>query len=186
MRTRRNGSEATREPRDETGHRGVEADDVEHARVVRVGDGESRRRHGHHDEPGVDAAALPVAAQRLVRVDLAGPGLVVGVDHEGVDLQALLGGVEHGQGAVRAAEGHGVHHGQGVVEATARRDAQGLDAVDGSTLPGEGVGRRARLGGQLHQGQGRRRLAGGDRLISSLPTLSLIYLPARSKYVLLS
>ena len=40
---------------DQLRRRGVEADDVEHARVVRVGDREAVRDHADHDQPGVDA-----------------------------------------------------------------------------------------------------------------------------------
>ena len=43
--------------------------------------------------------------QRLDRVDLAGPGLAVGQDDEGVDLELALGRVQHRQGAVGPAEG---------------------------------------------------------------------------------
>ena len=43
-------------------------------------------------------------AQRLVRVHAAGPGLVVGVDHERVDLDLVRDRPQHRQRAVGAAE----------------------------------------------------------------------------------
>src|SRR6476646_3661517 len=49
---------AAGEPADHLRCRGVEPDDVEHAGVVRVGDGEAVRDHSDHDQPCRDAGAL--------------------------------------------------------------------------------------------------------------------------------
>ena len=48
---------------DQLRRRGVEADDVEHARVVRVGDREAVRDHADHDQPRVDARRAAVVAR---------------------------------------------------------------------------------------------------------------------------
>src|SRR5438132_1637187 len=59
---------------DELRRRGVEADDVEHPRVVRVGDREAVRDHADHDQPCLDAGGVAVVAERLSRMDVARPG----------------------------------------------------------------------------------------------------------------
>src|SRR6266542_5364508 len=60
---------------DELRRRGVEADDVEHPRVVRVSDREAVRDHADHDQPRLDSRRVAVVAQSLSRVDVACPGL---------------------------------------------------------------------------------------------------------------
>src|SRR5258708_25419128 len=70
---------ATDKVRDYGGCRGVEADNIQHSRVVRVGDGELVRHHAHHNELRRDAGLCPVFLQRLYRMDFPGPSFAVGV-----------------------------------------------------------------------------------------------------------
>jgi hypothetical protein len=78
---------AAREVEDQLRRRGVEADDVEHPRIRGISDRELVRNHPANDQPGADPRRLPVVLQRLRLVDPAGPGLAVGEDREGVELQ---------------------------------------------------------------------------------------------------
>src|SRR6478735_9072058 len=77
---------AASEVGDQLRRRRVEADDVEHPRVVRVSDREAVRDHADHDQPCVDSRRMAVVAERLGRVNVSRPGLRVGVDDERVDL----------------------------------------------------------------------------------------------------
>ena len=57
--------------RDNCGHRGVEADYVEHAAVVRVGEGEAVGGHAHNDRLRVTDELAAILTQRLRRMDVA-------------------------------------------------------------------------------------------------------------------
>src|SRR5262245_60608120 len=56
---------AAGEVRDELRRRRVEADDVEHLRIVRVGDREAVRDHAHDHQACVDTRRLAVLPERL-------------------------------------------------------------------------------------------------------------------------
>ena len=77
-----------------------------------IRDREAVRDHADHDQAGVDARRASVVRERLDRVDVARPGLAVGVDHERVDLALAVERVQHRQRAVRAAERQVAHRPQ--------------------------------------------------------------------------
>ena len=96
---------------------------------------EAVRDHSDHDQLGRDAACSAVAAQRLGRVHVPSPGLVVGVDHERVDRHAVLVRVAHRQGAVGAAERQLADTRDDIVQPLPRRDRQRREAVGRRTAP---------------------------------------------------
>lgn len=88
--------------RHEPGCRAVESDDVQHARVLGIRDGEAGRGHSHDDQLSADAGGLPVLIQRLDGLDVAGPGLVVRKDDERIDLDLVLERPRHGKRGIGA------------------------------------------------------------------------------------
>src|SRR5438552_12666944 len=103
-------------------HRAVETNDVERARIVRIGNRETVGGHTDHNQLGADTHLLPVLAERLHRMNLAIPRLAVGVDHEHIDLRLVLGSPDHWQRAVGAAHLDRTNARENVVESLARRD----------------------------------------------------------------
>ena len=70
------------EVRDDRRHAGVEAHHVQHAAVVRVGEGEAVGGHAHNDCLGVADELIPILTQGLSRVDVARPRFAVRVGDE--------------------------------------------------------------------------------------------------------
>ena len=84
------------EVRDHGRHGRVEAYHVQHAAVVRVGEGEAVGGHAHHDGLRVRHELVPIQAQGLRRVNVARPCLAVRVGDE-ARLFCLLRGGQHRQ-----------------------------------------------------------------------------------------
>jgi hypothetical protein len=68
----------------------VETDDIDPAGAVRVRDGEPVRRRPDHDQLGRNSPCVLLRPQSLRRVHATCPGLVVGVDTQRVDPDAVL------------------------------------------------------------------------------------------------
>lgn len=65
----------------------IEPDDIEHASVVRIGNGKLIGLHADHDQFRVGFVhCLTVVFQRLGRMDLTEPCFAVGVDDEDIDV----------------------------------------------------------------------------------------------------
>jgi len=88
--------------RDHGRHRRVEANHVEHAAVLRVGEGEAVGGHAHNDRLRITDELAAILAQRLGRVDVARPRFAVRVGDETRHVQLVAGSPQHRQGAVRA------------------------------------------------------------------------------------
>ena len=78
--------------------------------------------------------AARYSAQRLGRVDVAPPGLGVGVDHERVDLQLLRRAYSIGRAQSVPPNGRSADRPHGVVEPLPRADRERRQAVRG-TVP---------------------------------------------------
>src|SRR5262245_16617082 len=107
---------------DDRRRRRVKTDHVEHAGVVGISDAEPRRRHSDHDQLGRNAPCLTISPQSLRRVHGSGPGLVVGVDHERVYVDAVLLRPHHRQGAVGTTHRQLVDCTDDIVQPLTRRD----------------------------------------------------------------
>ncbi len=110
--------------RDHGGCRRVEANHVEHAAVVRVGEGEVVGGHAHNDCLCVTDELAAILTQRLRGMNLARPRFAVRVGDERRHVQFVFVSEDYRQGAVRRLErqvADALHH---VVQAHARRDVQ--------------------------------------------------------------
>src|SRR5450432_1946361 len=75
---------------DDRWSRRVETDNVEHTGVVGLSNAELRRRHSDHDQLGRNSPCVTISPQGLRWVHASSTGLVVGVDHERVYIDAVL------------------------------------------------------------------------------------------------
>jgi len=80
---------------------------VEHAAVVRVGEGETVGGHAHNDRLRVADELAAILTQRLRRMDVARPRFVVRLSHEARHVQLVASRPQHRQGAIRAAHRNG-------------------------------------------------------------------------------
>ena len=110
--------------RDDCRRTGVEADHIQHAAIVRIGEGETVGGHPNNDCLRFAYELGTILTQCLRRMDVASPRFAVRIGDERRNVQLVLTGPDHRQRTVRTLEGQAADALDRIVQAHARGDVQ--------------------------------------------------------------